>query len=72
MLLNLKIKIKLRPTLSAIWGNTDGCTDQYICASALYLMLVLSQCSIIIIDRSISATDHDKEVVDVLNSIDKL
>ena len=29
-------------TLSTIWENTDGCTEQYICASTLYLMLVLS------------------------------
>ena len=58
-------------TLSTIWENTDGCAEQYICASALYLMSVLSQRHSIIMDRGISAPVHVKEVVDGLNSIDK-
>ena len=52
-------------------GSTDGCTEQYRCASALYLMLVMSQCYSIIIDRGKSAPGHVKEVVDVLNAVDK-
>ena len=58
-------------TLSKILENTDVCADQYICASALYLMLVLSQCHSIIIDQGISAPVHVKDVVDGLNAIDK-
>ena len=58
-------------TLSTIWKNTDGCAEKYRCASALYLMSVLSQCLSLIIDRGISAPGHGKDVVDGLNSIDK-
>ena len=58
--------------LSTIWENTDGCVEQYICDSALYLMSVMSQCYSIIIDCGISEPGHGKEVVDVLNVIDKL
>ena len=54
-----------------MWENTDGCAEQYRCASALYLVSVLSQCYSIIIDLSISAPVHGKEVVDVIYSIDK-
>ena len=38
-------------SLSKIWKNTDGCSEQYICDSALYLMSVLSQCYSVIIDH---------------------
>ena len=34
----------LTSSLSTIWENTDVCPEQYICASVLYLMLVMSQC----------------------------
>ena len=47
-------------TLSKIWENTDGCLEQYRCASALYLMSILSQCHSIIIDLGISAPAHGK------------
>ena len=59
-------------SLSKIWENTDGCEEQYMCASTLYLMSVFSQCYSIIIDRGISAPGHGKEVVDGINYIDKL
>ena len=58
-------------SFTTIWKNTDGYTEQYICASALYLMLVMSQCYSIIIDWGISAPGHGKEVVDGLNDVDK-
>ena len=58
-------------TLSTIWENTDGCAEQYICASALYLMSVLSQCQSIIFDLGTGAPGHGKEVVDGLNAIVK-
>ena len=54
-----------------IWENTDGCAEQYIFSTALYLMSVLSQRHSNIFDRGISATGNGKEVVDVLNAIDK-
>ena len=52
-------------------GNSDGCAEQYRCASALYLLSVLSQSHSIIIDWGISAPGHGKEVVHGLNAIDK-
>ena len=65
----LKEEKKLASTLSTIWGNTDGCAEQYRFASALYLMSVLSQCHSIIIDRGVSAPGHGKEVVSGLIDI---
>ena len=56
-------------TLSTTWENTDGCAEQYIYASALYLVSVLSQCHSIVIYRGISAPGHGKEVVHGLNFI---
>ena len=61
----------LTSTLITIWENTDGCADQYRCASELYLVSIMSQCYSIIIDRGISSPGHGKEVVDGLNEIDK-
>ena len=58
-------------SLVTIWENTDGCVEQYICASSLYLMSVMSKCYSIIIDQGISAPEHNKEVVDGLNTVDK-
>ena len=56
-------------TLSTIWENTDGCAEQYRCATTLYLMSVLSQRHPIIFDWGISAPGHGREVVDGLNAI---
>ena len=57
--------------LSTKWENTDGCAEQYRCASEIYLMSVMSQCYSVIIDRGISAPGHGKYVFDGLNIIDK-
>ena len=67
----LKDKQILTISLSTIWENTDGYSEQYRCASALYLMSVMYQCDSIVIDRGISSPWHGKEVVDVLNYVDK-
>ena len=61
----------LTTSLSTIWGNTDVFAEQYRCASALYLMSVISQTFYLIIDRGISAPGNGKEVVNVLNAVDK-
>ena len=53
----------LTTSLSTIWENTDGCAEKYRCASALYLMSVISQTYSLIIDRGISAPGNGKEVV---------
>ena len=67
----LKEKKVLTTSLVTIWGNTDGCVKKYICASALYLMSIMSQRYSVIIDWSISAPGHGKEVVYGLNAVDK-
>ena len=64
-------KKALTTSLSKIWESTDGFSEQYICASALYLMSVMSQTYHIIIDRGISATGNGKEVVGGVNAVDK-
>ena len=56
----LKKEKVLTSTSSTIWENTYGCAEHYRCASALYIMSVLSQCHSIIIDRGISAPGHEK------------
>ena len=58
-------------SLSTIWENTDGCAEKYICASAMYLMSVISQTYSLIIYRGISSPGHGKEVVDGLNTVEK-
>ena len=58
-------------SLSTIWENTDGCAEEYICASALYLISVMTQCYSVIIDCDISAPGNVKEVIDGINAIDK-
>ena len=67
----LKEQNKMTSTLSTILENTDGCADKYRCASALYLMSVMSKFYSIIFDWGISAPGHGKEVVDGLNDIYK-
>ena len=59
----LKSKQLLTTSLSTIWENTYSCAEQYRCASALYLMSVMSQTYSIIIDRGIFAPGNGKDVV---------
>ena len=66
----LKNKQVLTTSLSTIWENTNSCAEQYRCASAFYLLSVMSQTYSVIIDRGISAPGHGKEVVDGLNAVD--
>ena len=67
----LKEQKVLTSSLSTIWEDTDGCADQYICTSALYIMSIMLQCYSDIIDRGISAPGCSKEVVYSINAIDK-
>ena len=67
----LKNQQVLTISLSTIWENTDVCSEQYRCASALYLMSVMSQTYSLIINRGISEPGHGKELVDGLNAVDK-
>ena len=58
-------------TLIILWGNTDGYAEQYICATAIYLMSVLYQRHSIIFDQGIISPGHGKYVVEGLNAIAK-
>ena len=71
LILLLKNKQVLTKSLSTTCENNDGCAEQYRCASALYLLSVISQTYSLIIDWGISAPGHGKEVVDGLNAVDK-
>ena len=48
----------LMSTLGTIWGNTDGCAEQYRCVSTLYLMSVMSQFYSITIGKFIIAPGY--------------
>ena len=57
---------------STIWEHTDGCTKQYRCAKALYLLSSLAVEFQVAIDRQVDAPGHGKDVVDGLNAQDKV
>ena len=67
----LKEQKLIMSSLSTIWENIDGCAEQYICATALYLMSVILKFDSIRIYHGISAPLHVKEVVYGINSTDK-
>ena len=46
--------------LSTIWDNNNGCDEQYICASALYLLSILAHAYNIIIDKCIRTPGHGR------------
>ena len=54
--------------MNTIWGNIDGCEDQYRCATQLYLLSILEHAYNIIIDRGFRATIHNWEIVDGLKT----
>jgi hypothetical protein len=51
-----------------MWDQTDGCSAQYRCSKAFYLLSYLSVTYSISIDRAIDAPGHGKDVVDGLNA----
>ena len=63
---------KISPGKSTIWEHTDGCTKQYRCAKALYLLSSLASEFKVVIDRQVDAPGHGKDVVDGLNAQDKV
>ena len=64
----LKQRNILPSKLITLLENTDGCAENYICFTELYLFSMLSQYFSDIIDYVFSAPVHSREVVDVLNS----
>ena len=57
--------------MSTVLEDTDGCSKQYRCSLAIYLMTVLSYLYGIIIDREINTPGHGKNVVDEINTTEK-
>ena len=53
------------------WEETDGCAKQYRCATAMYLLSLISVRFNIVIDRAVGAPGNGKYIVDGLNAIDK-
>jgi hypothetical protein len=51
--------------------DTDGCAKQYRCATALFLLTLLSCVHNVTIDRAVGAPGHGKDIVDGLNAADK-
>eukprot|EP00957_Ditylum_brightwellii_P055900 4235758-Ditylum_brightwellii.AAC.1 len=51
--------------------DTDGCSKQYRSASSLYLINTISVKYDIVIDYTVGAPEHGKDVVDGLNVVDK-
>ena len=54
-----------------MWENTNGCAEQYICATELYVMSILDHAYYIIIDQGVGAPGHGQDVVDGLNATGK-
>ena len=57
--------------MSTVWEDTNGYAKQYRCALTIYIMTALSYSYGIIMDRSINAPGHVKNVFDVPNAKDK-
>ena len=51
-----------------IWENTDGCEEQYLCATVPYLLSIFAHAYKIIFDCGVGAPVHGREVVDGINS----
>ena len=54
-----------------MWDQTDGCTKQYMCSIAYYLMSYLSTSYQIVLDRSVDTQGNVKDVVDGFNAVQK-
>ena len=56
---------------TTMWEETDGCAKQYRCATAMYLLSLISVRFNIVIDRAVGAQGHGKDIVDGLNATDE-
>jgi hypothetical protein len=72
VLLNeLKDSGEVVPGRTTILDHSDGCSKQYRCGTAIYLLSVLSSQFGVTVDRMIGAPGHGKDVVDALNATTK-
>ena len=54
-----------------MWDQTDGCTKQYMCSIAYYLMSYLSKSYQKFLDRAVDTPGHGNDVVDGFNAFQK-
>ena len=57
--------------MSTIWVNNDGCAEQYICATSLYILSMFLHASNIMIGSGVVEPGNGREVLDGLNATDK-
>ena len=57
--------------INTIREKTDGCSEQYHCATSLLIIYCLLHPPNVIIGRDIFVTVHERDVVDVINTVDK-
>ena len=58
--------------MSIVWEDIYGCSKQYRCNLAIYLITVLSYSYGIIMNFSINAPGSGNNIVNVINATDKL
>ena len=71
LIISLHSRGILDKVMTWLWESTDGCAKQYRCATAIYLLSTLCARFDIVIDRSIDAPGHGKNIIDAMNGIDK-
>ena len=54
-----------------MFENTDGCANQYDCATAIHLLSMLATEINITINRAVDAPGHRQNLVDGMNACDK-
>ena len=68
MIEHLKNRQLLFSDISTIWENNDGCAEQYIHETELYLLSMLEQAYNIMINQGVGSPGHRREDVDGINS----
>ena len=61
-------KKMIAPLLTTMWDHTDGCTNQYRCASAVYLISCIALEFSVINYKSLGASVHGKDFFDSTNA----
>ena len=64
-------QVMIKQESTTMWEETDGCAKQYRCATAMYLLLLISVRFNIVIDRAVRTPGHGKVVVNGLNATDE-
>ena len=57
--------------MSTIWQNNDGCEEQYICMTALYLLSMWAHAYDVIFDHDVGEPGYGREFIDGVNASNK-